>query len=66
MPLSASLAAKVAGDGTPLIHPSRPRRRYAPVKALKHFRELLKDKENTAEVFNIFESLPSRSFLPAY
>ncbi|WP_078056258.1 Coq4 family protein [Pacificimonas flava] len=64
MPSSASLAATVANDGTPLIHASRPPRKYAPLKAFGHFRELLKDKENTAEVFNIFESLPSRSFLP--
>jgi ubiquinone biosynthesis protein COQ4 len=32
--------------------------RLRPRKALHHFRQLLKDKENTQEVFYIFESLP--------
>lgn len=53
-----------ARDGTPLRHPSRPRPRYRPLAALRHFRELLKDKENTAEVFKIYDALPSKEFLP--
>ena len=53
-----------ARDGTPLRHPERPRPRYRPLAALGHFRELLKDKENTAEVFKIYEALPSRQFMP--
>lgn len=32
--------------------------RHRPLKAWRHFRELVKDKENTREVFHIFESLP--------
>ncbi|MEX0341067.1 MAG: Coq4 family protein [Erythrobacter sp.] len=53
-----------ARDGTPLRHPRRPRARYRPLAALRHFRELLKDKENTAEVFKIYDALPSGQFIP--
>ncbi|MXO85190.1 hypothetical protein GRI38_04025 [Altererythrobacter aurantiacus] len=35
---------------------------YRPLKALHHFRELLKDKEETSHVFRIFESLPSKNY----
>jgi len=52
-----------ARDGTPLRHPDRPRPRYRPLRALRLFRELIKDKENTAIVFDIYESLPSRHFI---
>lgn len=38
---------------------------YRVGKAWHHFRELLKDKENTAEVFHIFESLPWKGVIPA-
>ncbi len=38
---------------------------YRPLKAWRHFRELLKDKENTEEVFHIFESLPWKGVEPA-
>ena len=55
---------ETARDGTPLRHPRRPRARYRPLTALKHFRELLKDKENTAEVFKIYDALPSSRFVP--
>ena len=53
-----------ASDGTPLRRSDRPVPRYSLPKAIGHFRELLKDKENTAEVFKIFEALPSKTFLP--
>ncbi len=53
-----------ARDGAPLRHAGRPNPRYSLPKAVHHFRELLKDKENTAEVFKIFEALPSKTFLP--
>ncbi|MBX7495977.1 hypothetical protein K3172_08950 [Qipengyuania sp. 6B39] len=53
-----------AMDGTPLRHPDRPTPRYRPIAALKGFRELLKDKENTAVVFQIYDALPSSSFMP--
>jgi len=42
----------------PLFDERRPVLKLRPRKALHHFRELLKDKENTEEVFHIFEALP--------
>ena len=51
-------------DGTILRDPRRPEPRYSLPKAFHHFRELLKDKEETSHVFKIFESLPSKSFMP--
>ncbi|MGB5723859.1 MAG: Coq4 family protein [Parasphingorhabdus sp.] len=47
---------------TPFIHPERPAARFRPLKALHHFRELIKDKEDTEQVFHIFESLPRPGF----
>ncbi len=44
----------------PLYDERRPHLKLRPAKALHHFRELLKDKENTEEVFRIFEALPWR------
>lgn len=44
------------------VHPERPRLRKRPLKAVHHFRELLKDKENTEHVFHIFEALPRKAF----
>ncbi|QLC26275.1 hypothetical protein HFP57_15385 [Parasphingopyxis algicola] len=44
------------------VHPDRPKLRKRPLKALHHFRELLKDKEDTEQVFWIFEALPRQSF----
>ncbi|QYJ05952.1 Coq4 family protein [Qipengyuania flava] len=55
---------ETARDGTPLSHPRRPKTRYRPLAAIRHFRELLKDKENTAEVFKIYDALPSGRFIP--
>ncbi|MEB3415056.1 Coq4 family protein [Alteriqipengyuania sp. WL0013] len=56
-------AAESAFDGTPLRHPDRRVLRYRPLRAVHHFRELLKDKEDTSHVFRIYESLPPRSFM---
>ncbi len=61
-PIESGVAC--ARDGTPLRHPDRPQPKYRPLAALGHFRELLKDKENTAEVFRIYEALPSKHFMP--
>ncbi len=47
-------------DDLPLFDERRPVLRLRPRKALHHFRELLKDKERTEEVFRIFEALPWR------
>jgi ubiquinone biosynthesis protein COQ4 len=52
-----------AEDGTVLLHPDRPAARYRPLRAVRAFRALMKDKEDTALVFRIFESLPSNSFM---
>ncbi len=53
-----------AADGTVLRHPDRPQPRYSLPRAIKNFRLLMKDKEDTSLVFKIFESLPSKDFLP--
>jgi ubiquinone biosynthesis protein COQ4 len=52
-----------AADGTVLRHPDRPEPRYRPLRAVKSFQALIKDKEDTSLVFKIFESLPSGSFM---
>ena len=48
----------------PLMLPGRPKMRYDFPKAWHHFKELVKDKENTAEVAKIFEALPWRGVYP--
>jgi len=53
-----------AADGTVLRHPDRPAPRYSLPRAVKNFGLLMKDKEDTSLVFKIYESLPSRNFLP--
>jgi ubiquinone biosynthesis protein COQ4 len=53
-----------AADGTVLRHPDRPLPVYRPLRALHSLRALVKDKEDTSLVFKIFESLPSKTFLP--
>jgi ubiquinone biosynthesis protein COQ4 len=53
-----------AADGTVLLHPERPEAKYRPLRAVRSFQKLIKDKEDTSLVFKIFESLPSRDFLP--
>ncbi len=62
--MSAANARECASDGTPFRNPARPQPRRNLRKALHHFRELLKDKENTAAVFHIYEALPSKKFIP--
>lgn len=56
--------AACAADGTVFRNPARPRPRRNVRKALHHFGKLIKDKEDTAQVFQIYESLPSKTFLP--
>ena len=53
-----------AADGTVLLHPDRPKSPYRPLRAVRNFQMLMKDKEDTAAVFRIFESLPSKDFIP--
>ncbi len=52
-----------AADGTVLRHPDRPQPRYRPLRAVRSFQALIKDKEDTSLVFRIFESLPSGGFM---
>ena len=61
---TGSSVVETAADGTPLRHPDRPVPQYRPLTAYHHFRELLKDKEDTSHVFRIFEALPHKSFMP--
>ena len=53
-------AQDFTADDLPLMLPGRPEMRYDFSKAWHHFKELVKDKENTAEVAKIFEALPWR------
>ncbi|HOB15137.1 MAG TPA: Coq4 family protein [Novosphingobium sp.] len=52
-------------DDLPLMLPGRPEMRYNFPKAWRHFKNLIKDKENTAEVYPIFEALPWRGIYDA-
>lgn len=61
--MTTDYTAKFAADGTVLRHPDRPEPRYSLPRAVKNFRLLLKDKEDTSLVFKIFESLPSKDFI---
>ena len=54
----------IGSDGVLFRHPDRPQPRRNVRAAFRHFRELLKDKEDTSHVFKIFEALPSKQFLP--
>lgn len=45
------------------VDPRREPLRLRPFKALGHFRKLVKDKEDTEQVFHIFECLPRKGFL---
>lgn len=54
----AHSAQALAAAELPVFDERRPIPRFRPLKAWHHFRELVKDKENTGEVFHIFESLP--------
>ena len=53
-----SAIVPAAADELPLMLPTRPAMRYDFGRAWRHFKNLVKDKENTAEVAPIFESLP--------
>ena len=53
-----------AMDGTVFRNPARPMPKRDVGLALSKFRELIKDKENTKLVFEIYEALPSKDFLP--
>lgn len=59
------LGAESNFSDLPMVDPTRPRPRYKPLKAWHHFRNLVRDKENTGEVFHIFESLPWKGLFPS-
>lgn len=44
--------------------PARVPPKFRPFKALGHFRKLIADKEDTEQVFHIFECLPRKGFVP--
>ena len=62
--LQVEVPLACAADGTVFRNPERVQPKRDVGKALSKFRELIKDKENTALVFEIYEALPSKSFLP--
>ena len=39
-------------------HPGRPVPKFRPFRAMHHFRKLIADKEDTEQVFHIFQCLP--------
>lgn len=43
-------------------HPDRPRSEFRPLKAWRHFRNLMADKEDTEQVFHIIAALRGRKF----
>lgn len=63
--LVAANDVTAADDDLPFMLPGRPPMRYDFPKAWRHFKELVKDKENTAEVAKIFEALPWRGVYAA-
>lgn len=52
----------VALDARVMVHPDRPALKLRPIKALRHFGALMRDKEDTSQVFHIFQALPRRKF----
>jgi ubiquinone biosynthesis protein COQ4 len=62
---SEHLGAEADYRELPIVDMSRPVPRWRPLKAWRHFRKLVADKENTGEVFHIFESLPWKGLFPS-
>ncbi len=54
-----------ASPDLPLMLPGRPKAKYNLPKAWFHFKELVKDKEDTSQVAPIFEALPWRGIYDA-
>ena len=57
---SDTLVREIDGrlDVRPVVHPDRVRPRLQPLKAMKHFSKVLKDKEQTDELIRVFDTLP--------
>lgn len=62
--ISIEDCVECARDGTLFRDPARPLPKRSIRRALRHFRELVKDKEDTEQVFHIYDALPSKSFIP--
>ncbi|MBY6217462.1 ubiquinone biosynthesis protein COQ4 [Qipengyuania aquimaris] len=56
--------AECARDGTLFRDPARPVAKRNIRRAIHHFRKLVEDKEDTEQVFHIYDALPSKSFIP--
>ena len=54
-----------AAADLPLMLPGRPKMHYDLPKAWRHFKELVKDKEDTSQVTEIFQALPWRGVYDA-
>jgi ubiquinone biosynthesis protein COQ4 len=53
----------MTASALPFLDPTRARPRFRPFKAMGHFRKLVADKEDTAQVFHIFDALPRANFI---
>lgn len=53
----------LVSDPLPFHHPEQKGRAFRPLKALRHFRQLLKDKEDTEQVFHIIDALYGKRYL---
>ncbi len=47
----------------PFHHPDRPKRGFQPLKAYRHFRKLIANKEDTEQVFHVVAALRGRRYL---
>lgn len=65
MNMQTQIASPVQAETLPLIDAARPAIRYDFPKAWRHFKALIKNKEDTREVFPIFEALPWRGVYDA-
>lgn len=54
-----------ASPDLPMMLPGRPKMRYDLPRAWRHFKELVKDKEDTSQVTEIFQALPWRGVYDA-
>ncbi|APG61611.1 hypothetical protein LPB140_00750 [Sphingorhabdus lutea] len=50
-------------DNKIIIDPRRSHSNFRPIKALRHFRNLIADKEDTEQVFHIIDSLRGKKFI---
>ncbi|MFC0589346.1 Coq4 family protein [Novosphingobium aquiterrae] len=61
----APAAVNFAAEDLPMMLPGRPKMRYDLLRAWRHFKELVKDKEDTSQVSEIFQALPWRGIYDA-